>query len=271
MTYEVVTTEFRTELRARWSVFSDHLRVPWAYEPVTFYDSQGSSCTPAFWLPEQRIWFAAEREAPVWWGRFAMSAEGSDYWGGSRGEEAGRCLLVGVPEEWQGLTLLSEGPFFPDEDPGIDCAGRSLTVTCPDGSTASTNPWPGLFYGLPILAALAASSSKSRLPVRRQPPHSRPGHQVLRQTRKYRLRRHGRPGPRKPRSAARLPRCPLRAVHVQQSGSQDPRQRQTQAMSRLTCHPPDQQEPPHISSRTSTTPCGLKTTRHSGKTGANDL
>ncbi|MGW8065921.1 hypothetical protein ACVV2G_27530 [Streptomyces ziwulingensis] len=124
MTYEVVTTEFRTELHARWSVFFDHLRVPWAYEPVTFYDSKGSSCTPAFWLPEQRIWFAAEREAPVWWGRFAMAAEGSDYWGGSWGEEAGRCLPVGVPEEWQGLTLLSEGPFFPDDDPGIDSWGR---------------------------------------------------------------------------------------------------------------------------------------------------
>ncbi|KFG76955.1 hypothetical protein [Streptomyces mutabilis] len=105
-------------------MFFDHLRVPWAYEPVTFYDSQDSSCTPAFWLPEQRIWFAAEREAPVWWGRFAMAAEGSDYWGGSWGEEAGRCLPVGVPEEWQGLTLLSEGPFFPDDDPGIDSWGR---------------------------------------------------------------------------------------------------------------------------------------------------
>ncbi|MEV8037521.1 hypothetical protein [Streptomyces sp. NPDC086182] len=38
-------------------------------------------------------------------------------------------------------------------------AGRSLTVTCPDGSTASTSPWPGLFYGLPILAAFAVSTT----------------------------------------------------------------------------------------------------------------
>ncbi|WP_331739740.1 hypothetical protein OG590_38940 (plasmid) [Streptomyces goshikiensis] len=124
MAYEVIRAEFRTELHARWSVFFDHLRVPWAYEPVTFYDSQGSPRTPAFWLPEQRMWFAAELEAPVWWGRFAMAAEGSDYWGDGWGEQAGRCLPVEVPEEWQGLTLLSEGPFFPDDDPGIDTWGR---------------------------------------------------------------------------------------------------------------------------------------------------
>lgn len=104
--YEVVKVEFRTELHARWSVFFDHLRVPWAYEPVTFYDSQGSPRTPAFWLPEQRIWFAAELEAPVWWGRFAMAAEGSDYWSGGWGEEADSCLPVEVPEEWKGRTLL---------------------------------------------------------------------------------------------------------------------------------------------------------------------
>lgn len=38
-------------------------------------------------------------------------------------------------------------------------AGRSLAVTCPDGSTVSTGPWPGLFYGLPILASLAVSTA----------------------------------------------------------------------------------------------------------------
>ncbi|MFG2394583.1 hypothetical protein ACGFYF_37725 [Streptomyces lavendulae] len=97
MAYEVIRAEFRTELHARWSVFFDHLRVPWAYEPVTFYDSQGSPRTPAFWLPEQRMWFAAELEAPVWWGRFAMAAEGSDYWGDGWAEQAGRCLPVEVP------------------------------------------------------------------------------------------------------------------------------------------------------------------------------
>ncbi|MGW7572266.1 hypothetical protein ACWGJV_39210, partial [Streptomyces tendae] len=53
-----------------------------------------------------------------------MTAEGSDYWGDGWREEASRCLPVEVPEEWQGLTLLSEGPFFPDDDPGIGTWGR---------------------------------------------------------------------------------------------------------------------------------------------------
>ncbi|MGW1093317.1 hypothetical protein ACWD4L_45915 [Streptomyces sp. NPDC002596] len=38
-------------------------------------------------------------------------------------------------------------------------AGRILTVTCPDGRTASTGPWPGLFYGLPVLASFAVSTA----------------------------------------------------------------------------------------------------------------
>ncbi|WP_331745942.1 hypothetical protein [Streptomyces virginiae] len=124
MGYEVIRVEFRTELHARWSVFFDHLRVPWAYEPVTFYDTGGTPRTPAFWLPEQRIWFTAEVEAPAWWGRFAMAAEGNDEWSGGWGEEADSCPAVEVPEEWQGGTLLAEGPFFPDDEPAFDTWGR---------------------------------------------------------------------------------------------------------------------------------------------------
>ncbi|MFD9047826.1 hypothetical protein [Streptomyces zaomyceticus] len=120
MAYEAINLAFCTELHARWSVFFDHLQVPWAYEPVTFYDNEGAPCTPAFWLPEQRIWFTAEAEAPVWWGRFAMAAEGHPEWLDSWGEEAHRCPPVEVPEKWQGTTLLAEGPFFPDDEPGID-------------------------------------------------------------------------------------------------------------------------------------------------------
>jgi hypothetical protein len=124
VTYEVIKVEFRTELHARWSVFFDHLRVPWAYEPVTFYDSAGSPRTPAFWLPEQRIWFTAEVEAPVWWGRFAMAAAGCDEWFGDQDEEADGCPPVEVPEEWHGKALLAEGPFFPDDTAGVDKWGR---------------------------------------------------------------------------------------------------------------------------------------------------
>lgn len=125
MSYEVIRVEFRTELHARWSVFFDHLRVPWAYEPATFYDSEGSPCTPAFWLPEQRIWFMAEVEAPAWWGRFAMAASDCDEWFGDRDEGVGSCPPVQVPEEWHGKALLAEGPFFPDDSADVGAWGRS--------------------------------------------------------------------------------------------------------------------------------------------------
>ncbi|MEV6532809.1 hypothetical protein AB0M86_25010 [Streptomyces sp. NPDC051639] len=119
MAYEVVRAKFHTELHARWSVFFDHLQILWAYEPVTFHDAFGAPRTPAFWLPEQRIWFDAQPQAPEWWGRFAMSAAGSDHWAvGSWGEKAERCLPVEVPEEWRGLPLLAEGLLFPDDEIG---------------------------------------------------------------------------------------------------------------------------------------------------------
>lgn len=114
MAYEVSRVEFRTELHARWSVFFDHLMVPWAYEPVTFHDKTGAPRTPAFWLPEQRFWFTAEVEAPAWWGQFTMAAEGATLWPErSWSEEAGLLPPVEVPEQWRGTTLLAEGPFFP--------------------------------------------------------------------------------------------------------------------------------------------------------------
>ncbi|MGX1266893.1 hypothetical protein [Streptomyces phaeoluteigriseus] len=119
MAYEVVKAEFRTELHARWSVFFDHLQIPWAYEPVTFYDAEGAPRTPAFWLPQQRIWFDAKPQAPAWWGRFALAATGSDHWPDCFwGEQAEHCLPVDVPEDWQGLPLLAEGPLFPDDEYG---------------------------------------------------------------------------------------------------------------------------------------------------------
>ncbi|MEU0343803.1 hypothetical protein ABZ092_33820 [Streptomyces bobili] len=119
MAYEVVTAKFRTELHARWSIFFDHLRIPWAYEPVFFNDTQGTPRTPTFWLPQQRIWFNAEPQAPAWWGRFAMAAAGSDHWAAAYwGTKAEHCLPVEVPEEWHGLPLLAEGPLFPDDEYG---------------------------------------------------------------------------------------------------------------------------------------------------------
>ncbi len=116
MAYEVVTARFRTELHARWSVFFDHLQVPWAYEPATFHDSAGTPCRPAFWLPRERIWFDAEQEqAPAWWGHFAAAVcnrgreldleEDEQHWG----EESAHGLPIEVDEEWQGQALISLG------------------------------------------------------------------------------------------------------------------------------------------------------------------
>lgn len=125
MAYEVSRVEFRTELHARWSVFFDHLMVPWAYEPVTFHDKTGAPRTPAFWLPEQRFWFTAEVEAPAWWGQFTMAAEGATLWPErSWSEEAGLLPPVEVPEQWRGTTLLAEGPFFPEDVGALDPWGR---------------------------------------------------------------------------------------------------------------------------------------------------
>ncbi|MFI7337064.1 hypothetical protein ACIBUY_03890 [Streptomyces sp. NPDC050085] len=124
MAYEVVKVGFRTELHARWSVFFDHLRVPWAYEPVTFYDAESSPRTPTFWLPQQRIWFMAEAEPPAWWARFAMAAGGYEEWFEGRDENADRCMPVVVPEEWHGQVLLAEGPFFPEDTADVDTWGR---------------------------------------------------------------------------------------------------------------------------------------------------
>ena len=120
MAYTVVEVAFRTELHARWSAAFDVLRVPWVYEPVAFRDAAGATHTPAFWLPQQRIWFTAELEAPAWWWQFAVAAEGRyDERGhvGHGGKEAESHPAVVVPAEWRGLTVLSEGPFIPDSDP----------------------------------------------------------------------------------------------------------------------------------------------------------
>lgn len=54
------------------------------------------------------------------------------------------------------VLLAVAGAVASPDDSG---RARALTVTCADGSTASTSPWPGLFYGLPILAALAVSTA----------------------------------------------------------------------------------------------------------------
>ncbi len=125
MPYESITASFRTDLHARWSVFLDHLEIPWVYEPQTFVGNDGSPFTPAFWLPRQRIWLDAETDESTymegaylgWWRRFAAAAGGWDY-----DAEADQDLhplewteAVEVPEEWSGTALLALGPIPSDE------------------------------------------------------------------------------------------------------------------------------------------------------------
>jgi hypothetical protein len=100
MTYEVITTEFRTELHARWSVFFDHLEAPWLYEPATFHDSAGTPCTPAFWLPRERTWFDVELEGPPpWWARFAATANDHAYCADGWAGDTEDSLPIEVGEE----------------------------------------------------------------------------------------------------------------------------------------------------------------------------
>ncbi|UNZ21373.1 hypothetical protein [Streptomyces sp. 891-h] len=130
--YEVITSEFRSVLHARWSVFFDELDVPYLYEPMSFHASDGEEHVPAFWLPEQRIWFDAEEttadgRVPAVWARFAAAVHGRELtvdtpWEEDSDEDAGQVgwavELAGqqpivVGEEWQGRALLRLGglPF----------------------------------------------------------------------------------------------------------------------------------------------------------------
>ncbi|WP_372411993.1 hypothetical protein [Streptomyces luteireticuli] len=117
MVYEVVEARFRTELEARWSVFFDYLEVPYTYEPATFKAGDGSVCTPAFWLPRERLWFVAALEtAPPWWCRFAAAASNQgwvwDTWKYSDEEDEETDVdptPFAVGEQWQGSALLSLG------------------------------------------------------------------------------------------------------------------------------------------------------------------
>ncbi|MFZ3562798.1 hypothetical protein [Streptomyces sp. BH055] len=125
MAHEVVEEHFRSELHLRWSVFFDHLNIPYSYEPTSFRSADGQACTPAFWLPHQRIWFDAEPDAaPAWWERFALCARGDTQgtnWTGmfekdweDRQPPPGVTFVpFDVSERWRGQALLSLGDLPP--------------------------------------------------------------------------------------------------------------------------------------------------------------
>lgn len=60
-TYRGVTYRSRTE--ARWAVFFDLLKVPYAYEPQGI-DLDGDWYLPDFWLPTGGVWFEVKGVAP---------------------------------------------------------------------------------------------------------------------------------------------------------------------------------------------------------------
>ncbi|MFI9206298.1 hypothetical protein [Streptomyces sp. NPDC053048] len=114
MVHEVITARFRTELNARWSVFFDHLDVPYVYEPETFQAPDSTVCTPAFWLPRERLWFVCEADTPPpWWARFAAAVSNQgcvwDPWRDCDDEQFTDPAPFEVDEAWQGHALLCLG------------------------------------------------------------------------------------------------------------------------------------------------------------------
>jgi hypothetical protein len=63
-------------------------------------------------------------------------------------------LLLGQAAVLVILLVVAAAVASPDD---MGRAGRSLTATC-HGVTQAAGPWPGLFYGLPVLASLACST-----------------------------------------------------------------------------------------------------------------
>lgn len=69
MTIKPIETEyngyrFRSRLEARWAVFFDAIRAPYAYEYEGF-DLEGTWYLPDFWLPEMKSWLEVKGQTPT--------------------------------------------------------------------------------------------------------------------------------------------------------------------------------------------------------------
>ncbi|MEU5980399.1 hypothetical protein [Streptomyces sp. NPDC047315] len=128
------------------------------YEPRSFPAADGAMCTPAFWLPRERIWFAAEEEsAPSWWGRFTAAVSGSEQvwepWNDVDVEEPVGGPRIEVDEQWQGEVLLCLGGIPDGYTPCRDLTGgpwhrHDLGMYASSGGSPyrwTLCPWCGLF------------------------------------------------------------------------------------------------------------------------------
>ncbi|KOG09255.1 hypothetical protein [Streptomyces viridochromogenes] len=86
-------------------------------------------------------------------------------------------LLLGLAAALIVLLITAASVASRDD---LGRAGRAFTVTC-GGVTHSHTPWPGLYYGLPVLASLALSTAACGWSLRRIA--TRPGDEQSRRDR----------------------------------------------------------------------------------------
>jgi hypothetical protein len=86
-------------------------------------------------------------------------------------------LLLGLAAALVVLLAVAAAVASPDD---LGRAGRSLAVTC-RGVTESAGPWPGLYYGLPMLASLTVATAACGWSLRRIA--TRPGDEQSRRDR----------------------------------------------------------------------------------------
>ncbi|WP_210751119.1 hypothetical protein [Nocardiopsis alborubida] len=128
MSYTLVEARFDSDLHARWSVFFDDLHINYLYTPCTFKDRTGQDYSPAFYLPEQKVWVHAEVErAPQWWNEFRLNA--SKLLRTNRSQFApqwrGDALLTVGPFPFPYLYNTPAGPWHPHEDPDVQMGGKA--------------------------------------------------------------------------------------------------------------------------------------------------
>ncbi|MGV9267458.1 hypothetical protein ACWDRR_22660 [Kitasatospora sp. NPDC003701] len=113
----VQTLSFRCEAHARWSVVFDHLGVEWDYDQRAFPLGGRRTHRPAFWLPQQGLWFDTTSPSyPVdetTWRHFAYASL-------PELPGPGSCITADILEEhphlpsrlsepWRGTALLATG------------------------------------------------------------------------------------------------------------------------------------------------------------------